>query len=664
MRRAGLALALTLLPGTLAAQEARLRSGEHEGFSRLVVYMPEPAEIETAAGDRRFEIAFDARFGFETSDVFYYIPRTRIADIAAEPGRLVLDLACDCAVNVERLSPEIVYLDVADAGDAPASAPAREAATPGPRPMIRLPIQVEPAAATLLPGGLAVAPAPAVVEMPVTPPRQPSGTAAAVAEQVARAANQGLLDPDGVLPAAEAPAEAGPADPAPEPMTQPAVPGETAPRRHVSIRNGIDESLGRRFSDVLEGIGPVGHCLPDESFDVAAWAPEGAAEIARLRAEVVGPTDRPDARGIADLARGYVALTFGAEAQQAIRTAGVPVPGADVLLPMAEIVDHGVATEPGPLAGQYDCPGASALWAVLSRPAIPDAAEIDADALTLAFGALPPAMRRHLGPALAQRLIDHGAADAAAVIRSAIGRAPGATTVETALLDASIAADAGRDAAADAALGEIVEATSGRSAEAVERLIRRRLDAGEPVAADLLAAADALIFEHRGTPLAERLSVLKIEALARGGQPQRALAFLADAEDARSEADAARLRGIAYAEATGQLEDPAFLLLAVRAGEALADSPDEMAARRAVARRLVEMELYGLAETLGVEEGRVADTAGRPGPPAPLPTLPLPAAQDLPGADQALQRSAALLERSAALRQTLDTALARDAGAE
>jgi hypothetical protein len=662
MRRAGFALILALLPGALAAQEARLRSGEHEDFSRLVVYMPRAAAVETETGERTFTLAFDAPFGFDTSEVFYYIPRTRIADLAAEPGRLVLDLACDCAVSVERLSPRIVYLDVADAGER-AAAPEQIVAASFPAPTIRLPAQAEPAPATLLPGGLAVGPAAEADGMPPRAPRPPSGTAAAVARQVARAATQGLLEPDGPLPETVESTGDEPEERAAEPTKRLTEPGEASPRRHVSIRNGIDESLGRRLADALEGIGPVGHCLPDKRFDVAAWAPDGAADIARLRAEVVGPTDRPDARGIADLARGYIALTFGAEARQAIRTAGVAVPEAETLLPMAEIVDHGQAADPGPLAEQYDCPGAAALWAVLSRPSIPDAAEIDTDALTLAFGALPPAMRRHLGPTLAERLIDHGAIDAAAVIRSAIGRAPGETTVETALLDASLAAETGRDTAADAALTEIVAATSGRSAAAVERLMRRRLDAGETVGADVLAAADALIFEHRGTPLAQRLSALKIEALARGGQAQRALAFLDDAEGLRED-DAARLRGISYIEAARQLDDPAFLLVAVRAGETLANSPDEMAARRAVARRLVDMQLYGLAETLGVEEGRVTETSARPAPPAPLPALTLDAGADLPGEDRALERSAVLLKRSAELRQSLDAALSEASAVE
>jgi hypothetical protein len=76
-----------------------------------------------------------------------------------------------------------------------------------------------------------------------------------------------------------------------------------------------------------------------------------------------------------------------------------------------------------------------------------------------------------------------------------------------------------------------------------------------------------------------------------------------------------------------------------------------MAARRAIARRLVAMELFALADSLGVAEGRVADAAlhATPAPAAPGSTLRAP----LPADAATLERTAALLEHSAALRQRL-----------
>ncbi len=77
-------LAATALPAL--AQDARIQSGEHETFSRLVVYMPREAEYDIEAAEGSFAISFDAPFGFDTSEVFYYIPRDRIADSRNQCG--------------------------------------------------------------------------------------------------------------------------------------------------------------------------------------------------------------------------------------------------------------------------------------------------------------------------------------------------------------------------------------------------------------------------------------------------------------------------------------------------------------------------------------------------------------------------------------------------
>ena len=674
MRLAAFVAFFTALALPALAQDARIRSGEHETFARLVVYLPQAAEYEVESDDDSFAIDFGGDFGFETTDVFYYIPRTRIADLSAGAGRLELDLACECEVTVERLSDSVVFLDVNDAGsvepqqtvvaDLPEK-PAPAAASGPLNPAIRLPAVSLQAAATLLPGGLELAegvrPAEQTPEPGQETPSEPvdetlaiaSNTSRAVAEQIARATAQGLLEAEPVDIPSPAPAHESkrerPAEP--DPAAPPARVAGT--KAHISIRSSVDEALGHRLSPALSDRGMTGSCLPGETFEAAAWLPEPQIGLARIRRQVIAEFDKADPEGVAALARAYIAMTFGAEARHAIQSFKVTVPDADILLAMADIVDEGVARVPGRLVTQYDCPGAGALWAALAAPEIPDAAELDTDAVALAFSALPPHMRTRLGPILAERLIDYGAVETASVVRTAIMRAPGAPNVETALLDASLAIETGREAEADEKLAEVVEETSGRNVQAVERLIERRIEAGEPVEDEVLASADALIYEHRGTPLAHRLSELRIEGLATSGKARQALAFLAETERHLPQETADRLRGVVYSEAARLLDDAPFLLVAVTASEQLGISPEEMAARRALARRLNEMELYSVADSLGVDEGRMASPAA---PAAPgMDGLSL--REPLPERTATLERTAALLEHSAALRQRLAAAL-------
>lgn len=672
MRLAALvAVALASVTAPALAQDARVRSGDHDTFARLVVYLPARADFEVERGQRTFAIDFGGDFGFEASDVFTRIPRTRVAELSGARGRLELDLGCDCVVTVERISDTIVYFDVNDPGTVPSPEPAELAADTGRAvpgtalaPSIRLPAIAAERTATLLPGGLGLAEATEAAEAHA-PSSEPapslpadhltSDTTQAVAEQIARAAAQGLLDVEPVGLPRKGPEPRASRPPVAEPDL-PAQDHETkGTRRHVSMRSSVDEAIGRDVADALSNLGMTGPCLAEDAFDVADWVPASGSGLAAVRAHLLGEFDRADPEGVTNLARAYIGMTFGAEARQVIRNFRVGVPDADILLAMADIVDDGKARDPGRLSSQYDCPGAGALWAALSAPKIPDAAELDTDAVALAFSALPPHMRTSLGPVLAERLLDYGAVETASVVRTAVMRAPGTPTVETELLDASIAFETGREEEADAKLAEVVDETSGRSVEAVERLIERRLKAGEPVEDEVLAAADALIYEHRGTPLAYRLSELRIEGLAISGKTEHALAFLGEAEKHLPRETADRLRGVIYSEAAGQLNDAEFLLVAVKAPQQLGRSPEEMAARRAVARRLVEMELYAVADLLGVSEGRVAEPSPARAP-APAPALREP----LPPESPTLERTAALLEHSAALRRRLSSALDGD----
>lgn len=666
MRVALLASLLGAAAANAAAQEARIQSGEHETFSRLVIYLPEAAEYEVETGEQRFFIDFGAEFAIDTSNALYYLPRGRLTGLTSDPGRLGLELDCDCVVTVERLSPTIVYLDINDPGTVPEPpsevAATAEVAAPA-MPLIRLPALTEAYPATLLPGGLPVMgeTRAAEVDSPVELGPEVTGTSYAVAEQIARAAAQGLVDVQGPLP----PLPSQRADPvrtkpAVEPEAESTTPASDGARRHMSIRTSIDEAMGRDVAEALSELGTVGSCLPAEIFDASAWLPDGPAGFATLRSAAIGEFDRAAVDGVVDLARGYIALTFGAEARQVIESFKVDVPDADILLAMADIVDDGRAARPGRLLSQYDCSGPSALWAALSQTEIPDAAELDADAVALAFGQLPAEMRRRLGPDLAERLIAHGAVDAASVVRSALRRAPGAPTIEAELLDATIALETGQARQADAKLAAVVEETSGRNAEAVQRLIARRIAAGESIEPDVLAAADALIYEHRGTPEADRLAELRIEALAKNGEARRALAFLEDASRQLPEATVARLRGISYTEAARQLDDAEFLLVAVRAADELGRTPEEMAARRDVASRLGEMELYRLAEALGVGEGRPAMAAPAVEAPTARPSLREP----MPEIETPLERTAELVRHSAALRDRLAAALGSETATE
>ncbi|MBM9596132.1 hypothetical protein [Roseitranquillus sediminis] len=653
MRRAVLlSLALVVAGGAAAAQTVRIKSGEHEDFSRLVLYLPEAVEPEVVEGEGSLEIGFGTEWGFEAPEVFYYIPRDRIADIdTSEPGRLRLDLACDCGVTVESLNARTLVVDVADAESNSLVKGAAEPLDVGSDAIPALLPAIMPESTTdLLPTAeLMFAPRGAAPAMPEPASELAHETAQALIGQIARAAAQGLVEADvEALERLERPEpenEPEPAPAKPEPVADLELPKSDG---HMTITTSIDRDLGLVGAKL--GTRKPDACLAADLFDVSDWTPDPeAGGIAALRSRVVGEFDAPDAEAVTALARGYIAMTFGAEANGVISGFG-GAPDADILHAMADIVDNGHTRRPGRLVEQASCSTPAALWAALAAPKLSE--DVDAEAVSLAFSALPPTLREHLGPTLAERFLEGGDVDTAHAIRNAIARVAEESRPETRLLEARLDLEAGLEERADRELAEIVEETAGLSPEAVALLVERRLENGGEVEDALMETMDSLLYEHRGGEAATLIAPIEIRARLARGEIDAALESIdaALASGAILGTRAERLRAETYEVAAKTLDDTAFLMLAMRAGERLAETPDALTARAAVADRLRSLGLHEQADRLA--EAKPAPAPAEPTPVATLTDAPVSKAE-MPTTDALLARSASLLERSAALRERL-----------
>ncbi|WP_055682676.1 hypothetical protein [Jannaschia rubra] len=129
MRRAALAplavAALLLAPLAAPAQDVRVQSGEHAGFSRLV--FAERGMRDWRIDRRPFRSVAIRFMGglppLDLSEVFRLIPRTRIRDLRQTEGALILDLGCDCGVSVMRVASGHIVVDVSDDGTLPRPGP-------------------------------------------------------------------------------------------------------------------------------------------------------------------------------------------------------------------------------------------------------------------------------------------------------------------------------------------------------------------------------------------------------------------------------------------------------------------------------------------------------------------------------------------------------------
>lgn len=632
---------LVLLAGNLShAEVLRVRSGEHPGFSRLVIDLPQGTGWALGRTADGYELRLDAFHDtLDTSEIFTRIPRTRLREVVpgavspglslvvepdvhvraaqAEGGRLVLDIADGAAAEgsaFENPLPALPPNGTTGAAGEPLAPPPRsgEMATLTFRPTqnadASLPIywrnrQAAPALSPDdRPRGVAAiaepaptqppAPLPVIVPTAPQPPPLPGLEVLSVEEelrrQVSRAAAQGLAD----LPAGTATEPANGATTVPdEPASSPddrigSVPKDGPIAFHAETSMDRD---GRHNPNARAVTGEGGACLTDEDLALRDWATDEApsAQITAARSGLVGEFDRPDSAAVRRLARLYLHFGMGAEATQTIAAFNLSAEDTGLVLDLARIMDGLPTATESPLPTMSDCDTAAALWAVLAAPSDLPLHKVNLPAVLRSFSGLPPHLRQHLGRRLSDRLIAMGAADGARAVRNAIARRVGEDSRELGLIDAELAS---HDGQAERLLDDLDRLAAGNDAISVRALVlgtQTLLARHEPVTADRIEALAALAFEHRRDQTGIALAELEIAARAAGGQFADAFRRFAEERTARPEWPAGTSRDGLFA-ALARQEDDALFLTTYFAHRTLADETDAKA-RIALANRLITL---------------------------------------------------------------------------
>ena len=259
MRIASLLATLAVLPVCATAEPVEVRSGWHPTFTRLV--FPSETLLEWRierpwAGEAR--IAFSPAPELDVRGVFMRIPRERLKGLTAEAGALVLDLNCDCPVEVGQIGSGHVVIDILDGGPLP------------PRPAPVAVGSVLPLGHVPLPMTLAFPPLPATGTEPARPAALAAGTPGSPDENPPQVRRIEVRDSPFVLP-----------------ETRRVTANPLAPSCDL-------ESFG---ADILLRD-------PDAAFD----------DLEGAMADILDGEDRLDSGRLIALAETYLAAGFGAEA--------------------------------------------------------------------------------------------------------------------------------------------------------------------------------------------------------------------------------------------------------------------------------------------------------------------------------------------------------------
>lgn len=503
-------LALLTLALPTSAEVARVKSGEHFDFTRLVIVAPGVKDWSFGRRPDGYELRLDsADWQYDLTGVFDLIPRKRLASITGDPetGRLRLAIACPCHAIPFEFRPGLIVVDLRD-GPPPAVSSfeqtldeTSQATVPPvflpPRPVPRPEINAAPSPEV---GGAAYnwldqssAPERTATSTPANKdlPLRSGGDALDPLRQ-ALLAQMSIGLTNGIIDLAE--------------------PG-TGPKSATAATTASDWSrvvLGElpeaSANFAVQKAGPMtpdgSSCITDEKVSLHEWASGDpvSSTIGQIRQGLLGEFDRPDPTVLASAAQKLIYLGFGAEARQLLEAfpPEEPQPDRKILLSLARLVD-GQSDPAGPFATMALCHSTAALWAVLSTDVALVPGNLNDASLRRGFSALPPHLRRALGPGLVDRFLAAKNEVAVVALRDAIERGERGGDPTLSVLDARIELSDGRPKEAETRAAKVLADPGPATAEAILALVDARTAQNAGIDVKTITTVEALLAEEAGT---------------------------------------------------------------------------------------------------------------------------------------------------------------------
>ncbi|MFU8776462.1 MAG: hypothetical protein ACNA7M_02160 [Roseovarius sp.] len=537
IRACAISLLLCLCALPALAETVLVRSGEHDGFTRLALDFPQRIDWRVQPREDGVVITFPGENpAFDLSQTFDRLTQGRLAGIDAPIGSGKLDLTFGCACTTRAFwhSRSMLVIDILAV--APVERPPVDL-TPDPATRggylalsQRLTARPETSAARLVASRMGTPEAVTQTSPSPAPPVQADmllSVRRRLLEQIAESFNEGLVQPapprDGVgepwLPIVSlaTPAESGLPNKVANISDAPVAAALPLERGgNLRLQGGIGGASRSAMPSVSPGITSTA-CLPDSFLDVAAWGGQWplSDQVGALYLRLSGEFDLINPEVALQLARLYIHFGFGFEARQVLMLAPADGPDFQVLLELAALVDAPEDVHAAPrLRADLACHGRGALWAVLAHAAIPEDQILDHQAILRAFAEVPVHLRQHLGPVLARKFLAAKHRETSDMILRGLGHDSPFGAVGENLAKAELAMARGDLDAVDRTLRKSLSRNDTEATEALVAMVDHRISQDQVLAYDTAQLAGALYQENRKTPLAQKLGRSYLLALA------------------------------------------------------------------------------------------------------------------------------------------------------
>lgn len=520
-------------PSASFANVATVRSGEHNGFTRIVIATPVAANYTYTIGEKRFSLRIDGIASVSLDGAFDRIDRSRVSDISFSNGAIEIETECECPVSVFDMGQNLIVVDFSDAAGV---AQAGFEATAS-RPMVTTDRELF----NLLTGRRSFA------EESLEP--EPSETGSGIERGVLNSAANEVS----ARVQAELVKQVGHA------LTQGTLSFDDAHRRVISdgmtggdepiglaaLETLANEDLGVRFEaselqaaqpnseadpgNVEIGLGELVQapdCGADGNFSILEWAPAKPFDVAisSLRRELVAEFDALNEDVLLQLARTYSYFGFGAEAISIVELSDTASVALEAVRQVALVLEYGQAEGLAQM-GLLECNGPVALWTALSMPSISDHVIFDEDSAIRELNILPKHLRKILAPKLSMLLRERGSAKKAALVMRGAERSESKLSSRGRLEVSELELDENRDTS-DAVLSTVMAESSQEAPRALISYINRRTGTGEEISSEMALLAESFALQYRGTDIELELVAAQMISLAKSGQFEGAFDLL------------------------------------------------------------------------------------------------------------------------------------------
>ncbi|WP_373030234.1 hypothetical protein [Sulfitobacter sp.] len=119
MKQIIIVISICLFGSFLSAEPMFVASGDHDGFTRIVIHSVSDSSWVATHADGQIEIkVIGANNSFDISDVYRRISRVRIRSISVSGNAVRIDTSCDCSASLFSAAKGMIVVDIASPGTA------------------------------------------------------------------------------------------------------------------------------------------------------------------------------------------------------------------------------------------------------------------------------------------------------------------------------------------------------------------------------------------------------------------------------------------------------------------------------------------------------------------------------------------------------------------